>query len=122
MKHILLCDDQPFLTETFAVGFTRPDLRISIVAHGAQAIDTINHDPPDLLVLDVLMPVMNGFDVLEEYARHDWKFPVIVVSNIDRPEDVQRCRAWGATAFLCKNKTSMRQLQGLVLEHLGLPA
>ena len=71
---------------------------------GQQALDRIRAEPFDLVLLDVMMPGMDGYQVLEELRRQEWLFrlPVIMISAVSELDSVVRCIELGATDYLPK--------------------
>lgn len=119
VKHILICDDDPFLTEMYALSLTKPHVHIAIVHNGKDAIAAVEKQTPDIMLLDLLMPVMDGFHFLEERAKRGWTFPVIVLSNVSQEEDTKRCLENGATDFFPKSETDLEKLQKKVEMYVG---
>ncbi len=120
---VLVVDDDPQLNELLAVMLPQPDYAVVSATSGPEALDAIRRDPPDVVILDLLMPVMNGFELLEllraDPATHD--LPVIVLTA-KRLSEAERLHL-DATAqtVLKKNDLTRQQLIG-ALRRLRLPA
>jgi CheY-like chemotaxis protein len=117
-KHILLVDDDE--NTRLAVGdmLEWMGYRVTVAASGPEALDYLEHDRFDGVLLDLIMPGMNGRDVLREIRARGYTMPVIIVSGYrDLASDMQR---EGAQAFLLKPfpQHSLRELLAL---HIGLP-
>jgi CheY-like chemotaxis protein len=101
---ILYVDDDPILREFAVVNLATDRATIETAADGRAALAAISGEPPDLVLLDLDMPEMDGFQVLES-LRGDPKFrdlPVIVVTGREDVEAVDRAFAVGATSFVVK--------------------
>lgn len=101
---ILYVDDDPILREFAVVNLATEHARVETAADGRAALAAIAGEPPDLVLLDLDMPEMDGFEVLET-LRADPKFadlPVIVVTGREDVEAVDRAFAVGATSFVVK--------------------
>ena len=101
---ILYVDDDPILREFAVVNLATERATIETAADGRAALAAIAGEPPDLVLLDLDMPEMDGFQVLEA-LRADPKFrdlPVIVVTGREDVEAVDRAFAVGATSFVVK--------------------
>jgi CheY-like chemotaxis protein len=101
---ILYVDDDPILREFAVVNLATDRASIDTAADGRAALAAISGEPPDLVLLDLDMPEMDGFQVLES-LRADPKFrdlPVIVVTGREDVEAVDRAFAVGATSFVVK--------------------
>ena len=79
-------------------------LTVRAVESGGSALDLLTSEPFDVILLDILMPGMDGFEVLQTLQADTRlsKIPVIVISALDDPEGEDRCTKLGARAFLTK--------------------
>jgi CheY-like chemotaxis protein len=101
---ILFVDDDPILREFAVVNLATDRASVETAADGRAALAAISGEPPDLVLLDLEMPEMDGFQVLES-LRADPRFrdlPVIVVTGREDVEAVDRAFAAGATSFVVK--------------------
>ena len=117
---ILICDDEPSLRELMRLSLeTGPEYRFVEAGDGSEAIEAIETARPDLILLDVMMPVTNGIAVLEHLRAHPElsDTPVIVVSAFASPADRQRAIEAGATRFV-KKPFDPEALRSLVEELL----
>ena len=129
---ILLVDDEPLNLDLLAQELDAFDLRIETAANGQEALDRVRQSPPDMVFLDLMMPVMDGFAVLDQLRSNpDWRsIPVVIISASDDLPNVVRGIEMGADDFLPKpfEPTILRArlLAGLekrrlaALEHLYL--
>ena len=102
MLNILVAeDDENTLTRMRSV-LLREGYDVLTAVNGRQALETVYSHHTDLIVLDVMMPVMDGFAFMEEFRKTDEKTPVIIVSAKDQPAD--RCRGLqlGADDYMVK--------------------
>jgi GAF domain-containing protein/DNA-binding response OmpR family regulator len=120
---VLVVDDDPLLNEMLAVMLPQPDYAVASATSGPTALDAIRRVPPDVVILDLLMPVMNGFELLEllraDPATRD--LPVIVLTAKPLSETERAQLAAAAQTVLKKNDLSRQQLVG-ALRRLRLPA
>jgi adenylate cyclase len=98
--------------------------RVRVATNGAKALELASVNPPDLILLDVMMPGLNGFEVLE-HIRADARLrhiPVIMISAVDEIDSVIRCIELGAEDYLPKpfNPTLLRARIGASLERKRL--
>ncbi|MNS28768.1 Non-motile and phage-resistance protein [compost metagenome] len=102
LPHILIVDDSAD-NRGLLVQLLEDDYRVTEAANGAEALDSIRRERPDLVLLDLLMPVMDGFGVLERLRDADGPFmPVIVVTAATEPELRLRALELGAHELLSK--------------------
>lgn len=86
-EHILIVDDEPRVAEPLSFALQREHFRVTHVARGEQALAALIDQPPALVVLDVGLPDINGFDVLKRMRRHS-EVPVLFLTA--RQEEVDR--------------------------------
>ena len=70
-KNILVVDDEPSITELVKLYLEKEDFDIRVAHNGTDALNEIESDPPDLIVLDVMLPDINGVDLCLDVARRD---------------------------------------------------
>ena len=103
-KRILLVEDEPNIVESLRFILEQAGFEIDVASDGAAALTRIGSDNPDAVVLDIMLPGMNGFDVLRT-IRGDTKLvglPVIVLTAKGQPTDRKMAETMGATAFITK--------------------
>lgn len=103
---IALIEDDPDLQDMFNMKLKLEGYRAVCADNGADAIKLINKEKPDMILLDLLLPKMDGFEVLKSIRKSKDKkirtTPVIVVTNLSSEEDVQEARKLGADEYLLK--------------------
>ena len=106
MTKILVAEDDKFLANAYRVKLSKAGYEIKIASDGQEAIDSLETFTPDVILLDLIMPVKDGFAVLEELKRNDkWKnIPVIVASNLGQKEDIAKSMALGAADYIVKSQ------------------
>jgi len=117
---ILVVEDEPILREGLVDLLTGAGHRVEAVADGASGLDRGSDPAFDLVLLDIMMPEMNGYEVLE-HLRADGRLvnlPVIVISALSDIDSVVRCVELGAEDYLTKpfNATLLRARISAVLE------
>jgi len=100
--HLLLVDDNPKGLEFLQARLHALGYRTTIAHNGEQAVDRFKNDPPTLVVLDVTMPEMNGYQTCRELKKLDKKVPVIILTAKSDPADKFWAFQSGADAFLNK--------------------
>lgn len=101
---ILVVDDEPDITALVAYHLARAGFRVKTAATGLEALDAVRADPPDLVVLDLMLPGRGGLDVLADLRRRDETRDVGVILLTARREEVDRIKglAEGADDYLTK--------------------
>jgi len=120
MAKILLVEDDKFLVRAYKDGLERAGFEVLTAFDGQEGIEKMKSEKPDLVLLDLIMPVKNGFEVLGEVAMVDElrKIPIIILSNLSQESDLERGMALGATDYLVKADFSLESVIEKVKEHL----
>ena len=124
MAHkLLLADDSPTIQRVVELTFANEDIDVVAVGDGAQAIEAIERDAPDIVLADVSMPGKDGYEVAS-FVRLDparARIPVVLLTGAFEPLDTSRCDALGRPAVLVK-PFEPREVIGKVRALLELPA
>jgi serine phosphatase RsbU (regulator of sigma subunit) len=101
---ILLVDDSELNRDLLSRQIGSLGYAVATASNGERAIEAIETGAYDLLLLDVIMPKMNGYQVLEKLRNSEWRhIPVIMISALDEIESVVKCIEMGAEDYLPKN-------------------
>jgi DNA-binding response OmpR family regulator len=98
-KKILIVDDEQAILKFLVIKFKISGYDVETALSGEQALEVFGESSPDILLLDILMPGMDGFTVLRNIRRHS-RLPVIAFSA--RQENEQKAMELGANDFVCK--------------------
>lgn len=116
---VLICDDSGVARKQMARSLPEDwDIDVSFAAHGGEAIEAIKEGKGDILFLDLNMPVMDGYETLENILKLDLPTVTIVISGDIQPEAHERVKALGAIAFIKKPIDNPTLLQ--ILSDFGL--
>ena len=97
--HILLVDDEEAITANLAPFLERAGFKVSIASDGMQALDRTHTAPPDLIVMDVLMPHLDGREALRRLRRSNNWLPVILLTQVG--ESIERAMSsYGSNGLL----------------------
>lgn len=109
---ILLVEDDQLLSDLLAKKLAQTGCMPVHAADGIEALDRMRTERPDLVVLDILMPGMSGFEVLQQMRRDTQltKIPVILLSNLGQEQDIDRGRELGAVNFLIKATVTLDEI------------
>ena len=104
-KKILIVEDDNFVAEVYFAKLTEMGYEAILAQNGEEGIATLKKDKLDMILLDILMPIMNGMEMLEEIKkREDWKnIPVILLTNVGEKESIQKVREMGVKNYLIKS-------------------
>lgn len=111
-RRVLLAEDDRFLRRAAEARLRRHGLEVLTAADGEEALRIARAEPLDLVLLDVVMPKLQGFEVLKALKQDvaTARIPVIVLSNLGQQRDVAQAMALGAVAFLIKAHLSLQDL------------
>lgn len=101
-RRILIVDDEPELSEAVAWRLEQSGYRVTAVSDGLRALESIREDPPDAVLLDLVLPSLGGMEVLREIRRWSTDLPVILVSGRSEEADRVVGLELGADDFVVK--------------------
>ena len=112
MKKILVAEDDKFLSNAFRLKLQKSGFEVKIANDGQEALNTANSFKPDLILLDLMMPVKDGFVVLSEIKSNPQtkNIPVLIASNLGQKEDIDRGISLGAIDFIVKSNLRLDEL------------
>jgi len=111
-KNILIIEDDEFFRELISKKLISNGFNVSEAVDGKKGIDKVKELKPDLVLLDLLLPDVDGFTVLSKMKEDAEisKIPVIVLSNLDSKEDVEKVLKLGASDFLIKSRFDLDEI------------
>lgn len=112
MTKILIAEDDKFLANAYLLKLKKMEFDIKLAYDGVETLKAIKQEVPDLLILDLVMPNVDGFSVLEMIRKdEDTKnLPVMVVTNLSQEVDYERIKAMGAQDYIVKTDISLDDL------------
>jgi len=116
MTKILLVEDDAFILDIYETKLRDSGYNVTVAANGKEAIEKLEEEMPSLILLDIVMPYMDGFDVLEAMnANETWKkIPVILLTNLSQKEDIDRGMSLGADDYLIKSHFTPSEVIGKI--------
>jgi DNA-binding response OmpR family regulator len=119
---ILLVEDDPFLSSILQLKLDKENFKTIRAADGEEALNLLIEQgiKPDAILLDLILPKKNGFEVLETIRQDPTleKLPVIIISNLGQPSDIDRGKALGVIDYFVKAKLSVDELVNKVKEEI----
>lgn len=123
--HILMVEDDPFLRDLMRTKLTRENYEVSVAVDGNDGLQKIRSIAPDIVLLDIILPGLDGFRVLEmiraDHSPKIAKTPIILLSNLGQDSDISKGRQLGATDYLVKSSLTIdeiiKKIQGILLKH-----
>lgn len=121
-KKVLIVEDEPFLRELCTKKLIMLDYDVEIAIDGKEAIKKVNSKKPGLILLDLIIPGIDGFTVIEKVRSHPDKkisqTPIVVLSNLGQQEDIDRAIGLGANDYLIKSNFTITEIVDKVRGYL----
>lgn len=104
MKKILIIEDDPFLGEMYAAKFTEDGFETEVAMDGKAGLVKIKESKPDLVLLDIVLPKMDGFEILKKIKGNSElkKIPVVLLTNLGQKAEVEKGLSLGADEYIIK--------------------
>ena len=104
MKTILLVEDDPFLVDLYTTRLKVAGFETEVAITGKEGLEKLKEKRPDLLVLDIVVPTIDGWEVLQELRKNEGfnDLKIIVLSNLDQKSDIERAYDLGVKRYLIK--------------------
>ncbi len=120
---VLLAEDNPANLETLSFYLECRGYRVIVANTGYQALELLNKEQPDVVVMDIQMPEMDGLEAIQQIRRNaSWEnLPIIAVTALAMPEDRQKCLDAGANEYLTK-PVRLKQLSDTIQQFLAMQA
>lgn len=115
-KKILIVEDEEFLSEMYKIKLVAEGYEVLVADNGMDGVDMAFSEQPDLILLDLMMPKMNGFQVLEKLKENDRtkEIKVYVLSNLSQGEEIKKGMFLGAEGFLVKASLTPTEVSDFV--------
>jgi CheY-like chemotaxis protein len=116
MAHVLIVEDEKTLNSAYKTILEKEGHQVATAFNGVEALDAVAKKTPDIILLDLLMPKMDGIEFLRTIKLKE-KYPhtaVVILSNLDMDSEIQQAFELGAYKYILKAITSPQQLAVLV--------
>jgi len=120
-KKILIVEDEEILSDLLQKRLKKEGYGVLLARNGEEGLKMIKKERPNLVLLDVIMPKMSGFQVMEEMNKEEnlKKIPVIIISNSGQPEEIGRAQELGAKDWLIKTEFDPEEVLKKVVKQIG---
>ncbi|PJE39927.1 MAG: response regulator [Flavobacterium sp.] len=104
MRKILIVDDEPNIVMSLEYTFKKNNFEVFIARDGQEALEILQNQLPDVIILDVMMPLVDGFETLEQIKKNErlQHCKVMFLSAKNKESDIEKGMALGADAYLTK--------------------
>jgi DNA-binding response OmpR family regulator len=117
-RKVMVVQNEPTLRLGFSYALTSPSLRVDVAATGQEILDRLEFETYDLIILELMMPGIDGMEVIEKLRSRGDKTPVILCTAMHRPNATLRALRFGVVDYLVKpvRPAEVRRIVGFVLE------
>lgn len=118
---ILLVEDDPMVVRMYQRKLEKEGFKVNLAFNGEEGLEALKKEKPDLILLDIMMPKMNGIEMLKKVKADSGTrdIPVVILTNLgDRPEDVEKCKELGAEDYWVKANVSLKEVVERIKEIL----
>jgi len=119
-KKILIVEDDSLLLKVLSAAFLAEKFEVMTVENGLEATEMVEKFSPDIILLDLIIPGIDGFAVLKQLKENSdtKKIPVAVISNLGTPGDIKSTKALGADEYFIKANTEIEKIVSYVKSKL----
>ena len=120
-KRILICEDEPDMRGILQSMVESADYEVITAEDGQMSLDLAIKEKPDMILLDLVMPKLSGFEVLEKlrYNPATQDIPVIILSNLGQEKEVSKGKALGAVDYLIKADVHLTEILDKIGKYIG---
>lgn len=119
-QKILIAEDEKPMARALEIKLNKVGFETTVVFDGVEAISELTSNKYDLLLLDLMMPNKDGFSVLEDIKTKKIKVPVIVSTNLNQKDDIEKAMSLGAKDYFVKSDTPISDVVEHIKKVLGI--
>ena len=122
MTKIAIIEDDPVISQMYRMKFEADGFDVQLANNGERGVDMVESFAPDIILMDLQMPQMDGVTALGIIRKNDWgkDIPVIILTNLGEEESPKGIRELGIHSYIVKAELTPRQVVGRVKEALGV--
>lgn len=119
-KTVLLVEDEKFLSNLLKARLEAMGVKVIQIFDGSEAIKMLADLKPDLILMDIILPKISGFEIMEMINADPTlnKAPIVIISNLGQDGDIQKGKALGAIEYFIKAKVSIDELVKKIMSFL----
>ena len=122
MTKIAIIEDDPVINQMYRMKFEAEGFDVQMADDGASGVDLVKAFEPDMILLDLQMPNMNGAEALTAIRKQDWgkDIPVMILTNLGAEEAPAELKQLNIAEYIVKAEMTPKQVVARVIESLGL--
>jgi DNA-binding response OmpR family regulator len=113
-KKVLIVEDEKPIAKALQLKLQKSGFITEVANNGKEGLDVYKTMKPDLILLDLIMPVLDGFGFLSEIRKTDKKTKVIVLTNLGQAEDLAKTLKLGASQYFIKSETPLSKVVEII--------
>ncbi len=112
MKKILLVEDDPFLIDIYSTKLGEAGFKVFIVKDGEKVLETAKSNKPNLIILDIVLPGVDGWQILKQIKQESGlkETKIIILSNLSQKEEIEKGLSLGADRYFIKSDYTPSQV------------
>ena len=121
MTKIAIIEDNPVIRQMYLMKFEAAGFDVSVAENGQAGVSLVEELRPDIILLDISMPIMNGDEALEKIRAHDWgkTIPVFILTNLGEEEAPKSLHKLNIASYIVKADLTPRQVVDRVKKVIG---
>ena len=121
MKKILLVEDDPLLLDIYTTKLQQSGFEVQTVEEGEKAVVAIQDQKPDIVLLDIVLPHVDGWEILRQVQASEElkRIPIVILSNLGQKEEIEKGLRLGAVKYLIKAHYTPSQVVEEVVKLIG---
>lgn len=123
MKKILLVEDDPLLIDIYSTKLKQSGFEVRVVDNGEKALAAVKEQKPDLVLLDIVLPHIDGWDILQNLrsAEESKGIQIVILSNLGQKEEIAKGLRLGAAKYLIKAHYTPSEIVQEITNLIGNP-
>jgi two-component system, OmpR family, phosphate regulon response regulator PhoB len=119
---VLVVEDDTFLADLHGDKLTKEGFEVVVVGNGREALNFLKNRRPDIILLDIVMPIMDGIETLREIKKNPAlkDIKVVILTNLSQEGDRQKTEEMGAVGYVVKANVSFSEIVDTVKKHLSI--
>jgi len=111
-SRVFIIEDDEFLVKAYKYIFEKDGFEVFVAPDGVKALEALKGPPASVILLDLMLPGVDGFEVLQTLGKDErWnKVPVVILSNLSTQENIQKGKDMGAVDYLVKANTDIENV------------
>lgn len=118
-NRVFVIEDDSFLVRAYQIKFAKMGLETIVATNADEVDEMLKGAPPAVILLDLMLPGISGFDILESIKRKNgWgSVPIVIVSNLSQTEDIEKGKKLGAVDYIIKANSKVSEIAEKIIAY-----